>query len=553
MADSGGEEDLPSPDEVSTKPRVVTIYKTDTGFGFNVRGQVSEGGQLRSINGQLYAPLQHVSAVLEGGAAHKAGIQRGDRILEVNNENVEGATHKRVVDLIKSGGDALTLKVVSVSRKEAARLDAQGDDNSASYACVDYSEKRALPISIPDYRMVENSAEKFVVYNIYMAGRQLCARRYREFSNLHQTLKREFPEFPFPKMPGKWPFTLSEQQLDARRRGLEQYLEKVCSIRAIAESDVMQEFLADITEKDPNPEWTVNINVHSLVNSGTAEVDLRVLLPDRSTLTVTIRRNNNTDQVYDAVVDKLGLDEELLPYFGLFEIMDTNFERKLVPTEFPHNLYIQNYTAAATTCIALRKWLFDLQRELQLTHLDMANTFFYWQAVDDVGKGRIRPSDHIYELKSLQDRGKKQEYLKLVRKCEGYNEIAFPHCPCDSRKKGHVIVALTIEHFTLTACTDEGEPESQVITFSWEEMTQWEVDDEGMAFCFQYQRGEKKPRWVRIFSPHFVYMFDCFERIVQELGTVTAANGGQEDDSSPMKVDAKKSEKVFETINDPDL
>lgn len=37
--------------QTATGPRVVTIYKTDTGFGFNVRGQVSEGGQLRSING----------------------------------------------------------------------------------------------------------------------------------------------------------------------------------------------------------------------------------------------------------------------------------------------------------------------------------------------------------------------------------------------------------------------------------------------------------------------------------------------------------------------
>ena len=64
-------------------PRTVSIQKTDTGFGFNVRGQVSEGGPLRSINGKLYAPLQHVSAVLEMGAAEKAGIKKGDRILEV--------------------------------------------------------------------------------------------------------------------------------------------------------------------------------------------------------------------------------------------------------------------------------------------------------------------------------------------------------------------------------------------------------------------------------------------------------------------------------------
>lgn len=70
-------------DSGKRSPRVVTISKTETGFGFNVRGQVNEGGPLRSIGGELYAPLQHVSAVLEHGAADAAGIQKGDRILEV--------------------------------------------------------------------------------------------------------------------------------------------------------------------------------------------------------------------------------------------------------------------------------------------------------------------------------------------------------------------------------------------------------------------------------------------------------------------------------------
>lgn len=34
-----------------------------------------------------------------------------------NNINVEGATHKQVVDLIKSGGDCLTLTVISVTQQ----------------------------------------------------------------------------------------------------------------------------------------------------------------------------------------------------------------------------------------------------------------------------------------------------------------------------------------------------------------------------------------------------------------------------------------------------
>ena len=46
----------------------------------------------------------------------------------------------------------------------------------------------------------------FQVYNIHMAGRQLCSRRYSEFVTLHNCLKRDFLGFNFPGLPGKWPF-----------------------------------------------------------------------------------------------------------------------------------------------------------------------------------------------------------------------------------------------------------------------------------------------------------------------------------------------------------
>ena len=39
-------------------------------------------------------------------------------------------------------------------------------------------------------------------------------------------LKKEFRDFQFPKFPGKWPFHLSDQQLEARRKALESYLEQ---------------------------------------------------------------------------------------------------------------------------------------------------------------------------------------------------------------------------------------------------------------------------------------------------------------------------------------
>lgn len=64
-------------------PRTISIKKTADGFGFNVRGQVVEGGQVKAIHGKLYAPLQYVSAITQDSLAEKAGLCLGDKILQM--------------------------------------------------------------------------------------------------------------------------------------------------------------------------------------------------------------------------------------------------------------------------------------------------------------------------------------------------------------------------------------------------------------------------------------------------------------------------------------
>ena len=46
-----------------------------------------------------------------------------------------------------------------------------------------------------------------------------------------------------------------------------------------------------------------------------------------------------------------------------------------------------------------------------------------------------------------------------MRHLDGYGEVSFPHCACDSRKDGHVIAVIGASCFKLLACKTDGTPE----------------------------------------------------------------------------------------------
>lgn len=116
--------------------------------------------------------------------------------------------------------------------------------------------------------------------------------------------------------------------------------------------------------------------------------------------------------------------------------------RKLAPNEFPHKLYVQNYTSAIPgTCLTLRKWLFTTEEEILLNDNQLAVNYFfhqvcthtrclsfmlsfflhvvlcfnsvmsYLQAVDDVKKGFIKADQKSYQLQKLAE----QKKMSMVR------------------------------------------------------------------------------------------------------------------------------------------
>ena len=113
-----------------------------------------------------------------------------------NGRTVEGIDHQTVVQLIRQSGNQVNMVILSVSDDEARRLEPESNTGNSS---MDYYERRSVPVTIPTtQKMTDDAGKEYVAFNVYMAGRQVASRRYREFDALsnnvsdHCTVLRVF-------------------------------------------------------------------------------------------------------------------------------------------------------------------------------------------------------------------------------------------------------------------------------------------------------------------------------------------------------------------------
>lgn len=48
-------------------------------------------------------------------------------------------------------------------------------------------------------------------------------------------------------------------------------------------------------------------------------------MPDREVVTVSVKKSANADEVYDAIIKKIGMSKKVSKYFYIFEIVEYNF------------------------------------------------------------------------------------------------------------------------------------------------------------------------------------------------------------------------------------
>ncbi|XP_060905969.1 Na(+)/H(+) exchange regulatory cofactor NHE-RF2-like isoform X3 [Labrus mixtus] len=85
--------------ESELRPRLCFLTKGERGYGFHLHGERNRGGQ-------------YIRKVEPGSSAEMAGLRPGDRVVEVNGENVENESHHQVVNRIREVAHRTRLLVV---------------------------------------------------------------------------------------------------------------------------------------------------------------------------------------------------------------------------------------------------------------------------------------------------------------------------------------------------------------------------------------------------------------------------------------------------------
>ncbi|XP_005062112.2 PREDICTED: sorting nexin-17 [Ficedula albicollis] len=360
-------------------------------------------------------------------------------------------------------------------------------------------------------------------YNIHVNGVLHCRVRYSQLLGLHEQLRKEYGANVVPAFPPKKIFTLTPVEVEQRREQLEKYMQAVRQDPTLGGSETFNSFLRKAQQE------TQQIP--------TEEVVLEVLLSNGQRVKVTILTSDQTEDVLEAVASKLDLPDDLVGYFSLFLVRQTkdgafSFVRKLQEFELPYVSVTSLHNPEFQ--IILRKSYWDSAYDDDVMEHRVGLNLLYAQTVSDIEHGWILVNKEQHrQLKSLQEKVSKKEFIRLAQTLKYYGYLKFDPCVTDFPEKGcHVVVSAGNNELNFQVRL----PNEQIKegSFKVTRMRCWRVtssvpmsngpsgsspgkSEVKLELAFEYLMSKDRLQWVTITSPQAIMLSICLQSMVDEL------------------------------------
>uniref|UniRef100_A0AAZ3RF81 Sorting nexin-17 n=1 Tax=Oncorhynchus tshawytscha TaxID=74940 RepID=A0AAZ3RF81_ONCTS len=373
-----------------------------------------------------------------------------------------------------------------------------------------------MHFSIPEteVRSGENGST-YVAFNIHVNSVLHCQVRYSQLLGLHQQIKKEYGNNVVPAFPPKKIFTLTPAEVEQRREQLEKYMQAVRQDPMLGASEMFNSFLRKAQQE------TQQIP--------TEEVPLEIYLSKRQKVTVNILTSDQTEDVLEAVASKLDLPDDLAGYFSLFLVREgvdggLTFVRKLQDFELPY---------VSVTSLRSSEFYIALRKRSGRPRCTTEQEDKYIRTVSDIERGWILVNkDQHRQLKSLQEKGSKKEFIRLCQTLKYFGYIQFDPCVTDFPEKGcHAIVSAGNNelNFQVKLPNEQMKEGSFKVT----RMRCWRVPvangtastspcssakcEVKLELAFEYLMSKDRLQWVTITSRQAIMMSICLQSMVDEL------------------------------------
>lgn len=379
-----------------------------------------------------------------------------------------------------------------------------------------------MHFSIPDVvQATDDNGANYWNFHIHVNGVYHCKLRYSQLDKFHEKLQNEYPErTPNKIFPGKKLFSLSGEQLEKRRLALEVYIQHLSQDPVISNSNVFNNFLLN-AQRDG---W-----------DDPKEVDLNIYLMNGKKVSVKIGSNDQTEEVFEVVCEKIGLDKKYLSYFAMFLIQQEskNFikiVRRLQEFESP---YLSLISTDLPHKIVIRKNYNTSKFDNDLIEDRIAMNLLYVQVADDLQRGLMLCDEDIKEkLNELQAVNNRKEFLEMAKTCKYYGFTHFNQCIGDYPKPDSKLLVSCGERI-LNTRVFLSDNKIEEASFKVQRIRSWRLTSvpyseessenttgnkkEKLFFAFEYLFSKDDLRWITIQSDQAIIISMTLQSIVDEI------------------------------------